>query len=173
MATALVVAATNKFKDQVILQGLTVVASTRAGDDLGMVIEATSGEQYRYVATCTTITAAPIAGYPAFWSDGAPGGNTISTTQNDAFGSGFAGVMCAAIANAEPGLNYVWIQTKGVVPSASASTGTGAPLMAKTSQLQEVSGSSTSFIRSEVVELAATGLQVSGASLLADVQIGE
>ena len=167
MATTLSVASSHTL-DKPILQGLTTVSST-AAHDIGYHVRASTGEGYTYYQTSTTVTAAPIAGYPAFF-DAGTGGDFLTTTQKDGYGHNFAGIFCAALSTTAIGANYLWVQDEGVVPSAAASCGATSVLTAVTGYFSDSSNGSTSYVAGDAVERNAVGLQTHG-STLADVQL--
>ncbi len=152
--------------DKVILQDLDVVGSTNQHAATGLSVVADDGRGYSYLPTCSTVTGIPIAGYPAFWTGAIK--REVTSTQKDGYGHNFAGVFCAAIGagNATPGVNYLWVQTKGYVPSAAASTGAGAVLVANTGRFIEATTSTCTGYDANAVGLQTHSSQVADIMLV-------
>ncbi len=116
------VAATHTIKRGVVIQGLDQVSSTQLHDP-GYSVETTDGRVYEYVFLSTTMDVAPIATYPAFLFESITQVKTVTTTHDGDLGRSFGGVLCAAVA---AGNNYMWMQTRGIVPSCAVSTSVAA-----------------------------------------------
>lgn len=108
--------------DKVILQGLTVVSSTKRMP-LGLEVNASTGERYKYVFLSTLMTPASRATYPAFAFENINQKETVTTVHDGDKGRSFVGVLCAV---ANGGGNYLWLQNRGMVPSCNVSTSVAA-----------------------------------------------
>jgi len=109
--------------DKPILQGLKVKSST-AQHDLGFAVSSTDGREYTYALHSTNTTAASAVTYPAFLIQGGTyDGWSVTTTHDADLGRNFAGVLCSSDT---VGGNYLWVQTKGYVPSCLLSTSVSA-----------------------------------------------
>lgn len=108
--------------DKPILQGLTSWSSS-ANHTVGYEVNSDDGRKYEYVFVSTTMTAAPIATYPAFYFEGLSQTPVVTTTHDGDLGRSFGGVLCALLA---AGNNYGWMQTRGIVPSCAVSSSVAA-----------------------------------------------